>query len=182
MRIIAGDYKGRKLSAPYGERIRPTADKVKGAIFNMIDFEVYDSIVVDLFSGTGNIGLEALSRGAKTCYFCDNARESIEYIKQNVKHCKAEEQAVIMTGDYASLLKRFSDIDIVFLDPPYHKGLYDDCFQRLDEYNVVKNGGLVVAEYDKRQELPESFGPFIQIKNKRYGKTGVAIYEKRDDE
>ena len=101
MRIISGKLKGRRLNTPADQRIRPTTDKVKEAVFSMINGWIdEDSICIDLFSGTGNLGLEAISRGAKTVYFCDNHRESTSLTKSNIRHCGVENQSIILTGDY----------------------------------------------------------------------------------
>ena len=100
MRIITGDFKGRKIEMPTGYDIRPTTEKVKEAMFSIIGQRIYDSVCVDLFSGTGNLGLEALSRGAEKCWFCDNNRESIRLIRQNIANCRAEEWSELVAGDF----------------------------------------------------------------------------------
>lgn len=105
MRIITGEYKGRKLETPRGDDIRPTTDKVKEAIFNLLMHDVYDAVCVDLFTGTGNLGLEALSRGARRCYFCDNARDSLNLAKTNIKKCQASEKAIVLAGTTASVCR-----------------------------------------------------------------------------
>ena len=104
MRIITGDFKGRKIEMPTGYDIRPTTEKVKEAMFSIIGQRIYDSVCADLFSGTGNLGLEALSRGAEKCWFCDNNRESIKLIKQNIANCRAEEWSELVAGDYEKCL------------------------------------------------------------------------------
>ena len=100
MRIITGKYRGRKLETPFGNEIRPTSDKVKESIFNILMCDIEDAVCVDLFAGTGNLGLEALSRGASKCWFCDNERNSIDIIKRNIKYCKADNESIVLTGDY----------------------------------------------------------------------------------
>ena len=123
MRIITGDFKGRKIEMPAGYDIRPTTEKVKEAMFSIIGQDIYDAVCVDLFSGTGNLGLEALSRGAEKCWFCDNNRESIRLIKQNIANCKAEEWSCLVPGDYEKCLMRIKEsgdkVDVFLLDPPY---------------------------------------------------------------
>ncbi|MFR6258344.1 MAG: RsmD family RNA methyltransferase, partial [Anaerovoracaceae bacterium] len=104
MRVISGEYKGRKLAAPADYSIRPTTDKVKEALFSILADRIWGSKVLDLFSGTGNLGIEALSRGAGECVFADNSRESIKLIKENVNHCKAASGASIVAGDYKKVL------------------------------------------------------------------------------
>ena len=109
MRVITGEYRGRKLETPAGYDIRPTSDKVKESIFNLLMGCIDDSVFCDLFAGTGSLGIEALSRGAERCYFCDKSRESIGIIKRNVQHCHAEEKSVILQGDFTKSLSRINE-------------------------------------------------------------------------
>ena len=127
MRIITGDFKGRRLEMPENYNIRPTTEKVQEAVFSIIAGNLEDAVCVDLFAGTGNLGLEALSRGAKKCYFGDNSRESLALIKRNIAMCRAEDRSRVMPGDFEKVLARLGEkdekIDIFFLDPPYREGL-----------------------------------------------------------
>ena len=126
MRVITGEFRGRKLESPDTNDIRPTSDKVKEACFNILMNDIYGSVCCDLFAGTGSLGIEALSRGAERCYFGDNSREAVRLIKTNVAKCGAEERAVIINGDYKKVLKRIPEkVDIFFLDPPYRSGVYN---------------------------------------------------------
>ena len=140
MRIITGDFKGRKIEMPTGYDIRPTTEKVKEAMFSIIGQRIYDSVCADLFSGTGNLGLEALSRGAEKCWFCDNNRESIKLIKQNIANCRAEEWSELVAGDYEKCLLRIKEsgdkVDVFILDPPYKTGLLQQALLAL----VVSDG------------------------------------------
>lgn len=177
MRIITGEYRGRKLETPIGYDVRPTTDKVKEAIFNIIMNEVWDATCIDLFAGTGNLGLEALSRGARKCYFGDNSRESINLIKTNVKKCQAEDKSVIMAGDYSKTLARISEqADVIFLDPPYRDGLYEKCLETIDSLDLLADEGIIVAEHGVRDYVPETVGNLTIIKEKKYGKIMVTIY------
>lgn len=134
MRIIAGEYKGRRITAPEDTNVRPTTGKVKEAIFAMLMNDIYDAVTVDLFAGTGNLGLEALSRGARKCYFGDNSRDSLRLIKENIAHCRAEDKSVVIAGSYEKVLDRINEkADIVLLDPPYKEGLMLKCLQRINE-------------------------------------------------
>ena len=108
MRIIAGEYKGRRITAPEDTSVRPTTGKVKEAIFAMLMNDIYDAVTVDLFAGTGNLGLEALSRGARKCYFGDNSRDSLRLIKENIAHCRAEDKSVVIAGSYEKVLQAFT--------------------------------------------------------------------------
>ncbi|MDD7719006.1 MAG: 16S rRNA (guanine(966)-N(2))-methyltransferase RsmD [Eubacteriaceae bacterium] len=181
MRIITGEYRGRRLESPIGYDVRPTTDKVKEAIFNIIMNDIWDATCVDLFAGTGNLGLEALSRGAKKCYFGDNSRESLNLIKANVKMCRAEDKSVIIAGDYTKTLSRINEkIDIFFLDPPYKDGLYENCLELIDELDLLSEDGIVVAEHGIRDYVPEEIGRLEIIKQRKYGKIMVTIYAEKN--
>lgn len=178
MRIIAGDYKGRRLIAPSDRKVRPTTDKVKEAIFSLSMHYIVDSIIVDLFSGTGNLGLEALSRGAKHCYFCDLSKESLSLVRQNIAICKAEAKSTIIWGDYRNALRKIKEkADIIILDPPYKSGLLADCFDIIGQENLLNLGGIIIAEHGEDLELPDRFGELTRIKQKKYGTVNISIYE-----
>ena len=182
MRIITGEYRGRRLESPAGYDVRPTSDKVKEAVFNIIMNEVWDATCVDLFAGTGNLGLEALSRGAKKCYFGDNSRESINLIRNNVKMCRAEDKSVIIAGDYSKILGRINEkVDIFFLDPPYKDGLYENCLEIIDSLDLLSEEGIIVAEHGVRDYVPETVGSLEIIKERKYGKIMVTIYAKKSE-
>ena len=180
MRIITGDFKGRRLEMPVGKDIRPTTEKVKEAIFSIIAGNIPGAVCVDLFSGTGNLGLEALSRGAEKCYFADNSRESLNLIKRNIEMCRAEEWSVVIPGDYERTLTRLGErgekIDIFFLDPPYREGLYEKCFELIREYDLLAEEGIIVAEHGEREPLPEEIEGYIVLKQKNYGSIAITIY------
>lgn len=180
MRIITGDFKGRRLEMPENNNIRPTTEKVKEAIFSIIAGNLEDAVCVDLFAGTGNLGLEALSRGAEKCYFGDNSRESLALIKRNIEMCRAEEWSVVIPGDFEKILTRLGEkeekIDIFFLDPPYKKGLYERCFELIREYNLLAGEGIIIAEHNIRDVLPEELDGFVKIKERTYGTVAISIY------
>ncbi|MDR3295452.1 MAG: 16S rRNA (guanine(966)-N(2))-methyltransferase RsmD, partial [Clostridiales Family XIII bacterium] len=141
LRIIAGSCRGKRLFTPGGHGIRPTPDKVKGAIFNMIGASQEDAVALDLFSGTGSMGLEALSRGARRCYFCDNSAESLALIRKNAAHCNMEARAKILSGDYMRTLDAIPEkMDVIFIDPPYGSDYYANCLER------VAAAGLLQAD------------------------------------
>ncbi|MDD6043488.1 MAG: 16S rRNA (guanine(966)-N(2))-methyltransferase RsmD [Eubacteriaceae bacterium] len=177
MRIITGEYRGRKLESPIGYDVRPTTDKVKESIFNIIMNHVWGAVCVDLFAGTGNLGLEALSRGAAKCYFGDNSRDSINLIKTNVKKCNAESKSVIIAGDYSKTLGRINEkIDIFFLDPPYKDGLYENCLETIESLDLLSEEGIIVAEHGVRDYVPQQVGKLEILKQRKYGKIMVTIY------
>lgn len=185
MRIITGKLRGRKLAAPQDRQVRPTSDKVKEAIFSMIAAHIGDGCVcADVFSGTGNLGLEAISRGASRVYFGDKSRESIRLIRENIKYCGVEEQAVIFAGDYRNTLSRIREtVNIFFLDPPYGENLLIPCIEAISKQNLLSPGGVVIAEHDSKDALPDFIGSLQKIKEKKYGRIGVTLYaEESTDE
>ena len=180
MRIITGDFKGRRLEMPENNSIRPTTEKVKEAIFSIIAGNLEDAVCVDLFAGTGNLGIEALSRGAEKCYFADNSRESLALIKRNIEMCRAEEWSVVIPGDFEKVLTRLGEkgekIDILFLDPPYKKGLYERCFELIREYELLADEGIIIAEHNVRDALADEISGFEKIKERTYGTIAISIY------
>ena len=149
MRVIAGKYKGRKLFSPEDSSVRPTTDKVKEACFSILTNDIYDARVLDLFAGSGGLGIEALSRGASYCLFADASRKSLNLVKQNLDHCKVEEETRIAAGDYSKVLKslagriedgREEPFDIILLDPPYDAGFLDEVFRLIAEGDILAAG------------------------------------------
>ena len=177
MRIITGEYKGRRLETPKDNSVRPTSDKVKEAIFSIIAFDVAESVCVDLFAGTGNLGLEALSRGAQRCYFGDKSRESIALVRRNVNSCGAQEKSIILLGEYQKVLSSLKEqADLFFLDPPYRKGLMIDCIEKIAQGGLLRQNGLIVAEHSKDEVLPDIISGFSKLKERKYGTIIISIY------
>lgn len=177
MRIIAGDYKGRRLHAPLDNQIRPTSDKVKEAVFSILSNDIYKSNVLDLFGGTGNLGLEAISRGAEHCWFSDNSRDSLRLIKENINYCRADKKATVIPGDFRKVLSNLDvSMNIIFLDPPYNKNMLGECFSLIHEYHLLAEGGLIVAEHRKEEKLPEHMESFSKLKERKYGTVVISIY------
>ena len=177
MRIIAGDLKGRKLETPLDKKVRPTTDKVKEAMFSILMNNTYGRVFCDLFAGTGNLGLEAISRGAKFCYFGDSSNESIRLIKSNIEHCKVTGDARIIHGDYTRTLDNIPEkVDVFLVDPPYNKGLIDTVMEKIAQNSLLAEDGLIVVEHPKEEVLEESYGPYNLIKEKRYGRVVLSIY------
>ena len=172
--------KGRKIEMPSGYDIRPTTEKVKEAMFSIIGQDVYDANVCDLFSGTGNLGLEALSRGAEKCWFCDSNRESIALIKRNIANCRAEEWSEIIPGDFEKCLLRIKEsrekVNIFILDPPYKKGLYDKCFGLIRELDLLAEDGIIVAEHKREDLFPDELEGFVKLKDRNYGTITLSVY------
>ena len=185
MRVIAGKYKGRKLNSPDDSSVRPTTDKAKEALFSILTNEIYGARVLDLFAGTGGLGIEALSRGASYCLFADSSRRSLDLIRSNLAHCAVEEETRVAAGDYAKVLKnlarRIEDgleepFDIILLDPPYDAGYLNKAFRLIAEGGILAEDGLIVAEHRKHEELPEVLYGFTRTKERRYGVVKLSIY------
>jgi 16S rRNA (guanine(966)-N(2))-methyltransferase RsmD len=194
MRVIAGIYKGRRLISPTGSGIRPTSDKVKGAIFNMLGESVVDATVVDLFAGTGALGVEALSRGAKKCWFCDLSADSAALLQRNLTALGIGGEGVTLRDDFRRALRVIAGasakpasggVDLVFVDPPYDKGYYGEVMRALLIHDMISPGGLVVLESAADARVAgngRAFPGFGGIKSKRYGHTAVDIYERIADD
>lgn len=175
MRVITGTAKGRRLITLEGEDIRPTADKVKGAIFNSIQFDIEGRTVLDLFAGSGQLGIEALSRGAQKAVFIDLSRKAIQVVNENLEHCNLKENATVFNGDSLSYLKTTREkFDIIFIDPPYSKQLTAKALPLA--LSVINEGGIIVCETASDEELPDKIGSFSIVKCDRYSKTKLTIY------
>ena len=181
MRVITGEFKGRKLETPIGDEIRPTSDKVKESIFNLLMNDTYDRVFCDLFCGTGSLGIEALSRGASRCYFIDHSRDSIRITNHNIRSCGAEDRAIVLTGEYDRSLARIHEkVDVFLLDPPYHEGLYENCLRRIDELDLLSMEGIIIAEHGTRDSVPEEAGSLVKVRERRYGRIMLSIYRHRE--
>ena len=181
MRIISGSARGRRLIAPEGMDVRPTTDKVKESLFSIIQFELADAAVLDLFAGTGQLGLEALSRGAASAVFVDASGKSLATVKKNVELCGFTDRARLVSGDsLAWLNRREGTYDIVFLDPPYHKGLCDKALALLPP--LLSDRAVVICETQGDETLPESFGDYFLYREYRYSAIKLSVYRKTDTE
>ena len=177
MRIISGSARGRKLFSPEGMDVRPTTDKVKESLFNIIQFELSGAAVLDLFAGTGQLGLEALSRGAAKAVFVDSSGKSLAVVKKNAELCGFSDNARLVRSDAFSYLSRAEErFDIVFLDPPYHNGLCVKAFELLP--SVLAEGACVICETQADEPLPETFGAFALYKEYRYSAIRLSVYRR----
>ncbi len=177
MRIIAGELKGRKLEMPLDKQIRPTSGKVKEALFSMVGPTLDGDIVIDLFSGTGSLGLEAISRGASKVYFGEKSREGIRLTSKNISNCKVEDRCVLIQGDWEYVLDQIHEpADIIFIDPPYQAGLMESCLEKIWQRKLLAEDGIIAAEHDVRQTLPETIGGFSIWKVRKYGSTLITLY------
>lgn len=177
MRIIAGEFKGRKLESPKDDSVRPTADKVKEAMFSILQNYIYDGVFCDLFAGSGGLGLEAVSRGAKKVYFCDIAASSIEVLNKNIETCRAEEKSVVFRGDFKTFLNSIDDkIDVFLLDPPYRIGYIEEAMKVIKDMDLLAEEGIIVAEHPKEENFQDEIYGFKKIKEKKYGRLVLSIF------
>lgn len=175
MRVITGTARGRKLKTLEGLEVRPTTDMVKEAVFSIIQFRVPCASFLDVFAGCGQIGIEALSRGATKAVFVDSSRQSQEVIKENLNTTGLMKQARVIADDAVSFLAHAADrYDIVFLDPPYDGGFAERVLPLLER--VLAPGGIVLYEHRLQEQLPEQAGGLVLKKNYRYGKIAVTTY------
>lgn len=176
MRVISGKYKGKKLIGFDIDGTRPTMDRIKESLFGMIQNNLRDSVVLDLFAGSGSLGIEAISNGANMCYFVDKEQELIKIIKQNISNMN--EKINLLKSDYSSALKQFKSdnikFDIVFLDPPYKMNLINDCLDKIYEYKLLNENGIIVCEYENESVNNDNFE---LLKYKKYGSKKVSIYK-----
>ncbi len=179
MRVITGKARGIQLKTPDGMLTRPTADRVKEALFSIIQFELPGARVLDLFGGTGQLGIEALSRGAKRCTFVDAREDACKLIRENLKRTKLDADAAVVRSDYLDYLKRCREkYDIILLDPPYAEVFLENALKQIAEIDILQSGGIIVAERPLEKELPWEFEGFTRSRDYKYGKTLLAIYRK----
>ena len=179
MRVITGKARGVTLKTPEGMATRPTTDRVKEALFSIIQFDIPCARVLDLFGGTGQLGIEALSRGAKSAVFVDAGEPACRLIKENLKRTKLEMDAKVVRADYLEYLKRCREtFDIVFLDPPYAEVFLENALKKLTEIDILESGGIIVAERPVGKDLPWDFPGFTRSKDYKYGNTLLTLYRK----
>lgn len=176
MRVITGKARGASLATLPGEATRPTGAKVKEGIFSALQFEMEGARVFDMFAGTGQMGIEALSRGASHCVFAENSREAAELVRSNLMKTRLFEDAEVFQGDAFLRAARFKEasLDIVFVDPPYRQGLSLKALEALD--GKVSPGGCVVVETSSEEELPETVGGLSAARTYRYSSVKVTVY------
>ncbi len=180
MRVISGSSKRRSLRSLKGLELRPTPDRVREAIFNIIAGELPGRMVLDLFAGSGTLGIEALSRGAKEAVFIEAHLETTRILKENLESCQFRERGTVIRGRVEAgiklLGKRRESFDLIFLDPPYEKALIARTLKALSPSNILKPGSLVVAQHSPREKFPEASGRLILEDQRRYGETLVSFF------
>lgn len=181
MRVISGIARGLKLESPEGDKTRPTLDRVKEALFSMLLPYLNGAMVLDLFAGTGALGIEALSRGADKSYFIDNSKEAIRVINSNVSAAKFVGSSTVLKTDAIEFLKNCDlKFDIIFLDPPYANGLYETAINLISKNKILNKDGVIVIEQDLDTPFVNSFGDVFEVlKEKRYGRVGITVLKWR---
>lgn len=179
MRVISGSERGKTLKTPEGAKTRPTADRVKEALFSIIQFELPGANVLDLFGGTGQLGIEALSRGAKGAVFVDSDKNACNLIRENLKRTNFLEQGVVLCSDAFSYLRRCGEkFNIIILDPPYAEDFLENALKIITEIDILRSGGIIVTERPLGKELSMEFAGFARSKDYKYGNTLLALYKK----
>ena len=182
MRVITGTARGRKLKELSGLETRPTTDKVKESLFNIIQFDIEGRRVLDLFGGTGQLGIECLSRGAASCTFVDIRKEAAALIRENVALCGFQDRSRVVQGDYLAFLTGCREkFDLVFLDPPYNKGILEKALETIAKIDIMTENGIIVCESAAESVLPELEGPYEKGREYRYGKIKLTLYHRTVD-
>jgi len=179
VRVVAGRAKGIALKTPSGMLTRPTADRVKEAMFSIIQFDLPGASVLDLFGGTGQLGIEAVSRGAKSATFVDNREDACRLIRENLKRTGMEKESRVVRMDYMDFLKRNREkYDIVLLDPPYAEEYLENSLKMITEIDILQSGGIIIAERPLGKDLSLDFEGFERSRDYKYGTTLLAVYRK----
>ena len=174
MRVITGSARGRRLKTPENYDIRPTTDNVKEALFNILQFDIEGRRVLDLFAGTGQLGIECLSRGSREAVFVDESRDAVKIIRDNLKTCGFT--APVLQQNSLAFLETCGKFDIIFIDPPYDADLYGKVLNLINSVDILSDGGIIICEARKEKELPDMTAPYAKLKERCYGKVKLCIY------
>lgn len=179
MRVIAGRAKGTALKTPEGSLTRPTAERVKEALFNILQFELPDARVLDLFGGTGQLGIEALSRGAQSAVFVDARKQACALIRENLSRTRFTDAGLVVCSDYLRYLQHCAQrFDIILLDPPYAEVFLENALKMITEIDILQTGGIIAAERPLGKALPSDLAGFTRSRDYRYGKILLTFYRK----
>jgi 16S rRNA (guanine966-N2)-methyltransferase len=185
MRIISGTSKGRKLVTPKSQSLRPTSDRVKESIFNILREEIEGRMVLDLFAGTGNLGIEALSRGAKKAIFVEKGKHALWLIQRNLAQFGLEGRFEILPMDanraIGTLKRRGKRFDLIFMDPPYEKGLIEKTFMKLSSDRIYHRDSILVVEHHRRERLPHIINGWNLIRQRQMGETVISFLTPQED-
>ena len=180
MRVITGKARGIQLKTPEGMLTRPTADRVKEALFSIINFDIPDASVLDLFGGTGQLGIEALSRGASGTVFVDHGEDACRIIRENLRRTGFTPKASVVRADYMDYLNRCSEqFGIILLDPPYAEVFLENALKRITEIDILQSGGIIIAERPFGKELTWDSEKLLRSKDYKYGKTLLTVFRKK---
>ena len=175
MRVITGTARGRRLITLEGNDVRPTTDRVKEALFSIVQFELEGRRVLDLFAGSGQLGIEALSRGAASAIFVDRSKKAADVVKANLSSTGLSKNASVFCGDSLAFLKTFSSkFDVAFLDPPYSTGILQQALELVPR--VMEKSGAILCEAPPTEKMPEKVGEFTLVKKYKYGKVSLFLY------
>ena len=184
MRIIAGTARNRRIETPKGKNTRPTLDRVRENLFNILQTRIPDSAVLDLFSGSGALSFEAISRGAARAVLCDTDRDANRAERKNAEMLGFSDQTEIYCCDWKTVVRYMVDrgeqFDLVFLDPPYHQKFLENALKRISEIDILKSGAIIVCERPAEKTLPDRYDGLRRIKDYRYGRTGITLYRAVD--
>lgn len=178
MRVITGSARGRRLKTPDNYDIRPTTDNVKEALFNIIQFDIEGRRVLDLFAGTGQLGIECLSRGAEDVVFVDESSAAVKIVKENLKTCALK--GTVLQTDALSFLRSCGRFDLVFIDPPYDSDVYEAVLKTINSVDILSDGGIIICEARRDRALPEMIAPYKKLSEYTYGKVKLCKYIKQD--
>lgn len=180
MRIVSGELKNRKIKSREGRETRPTLERIKESIFSIIDNKIVDSRFLDLYAGTGNIAIEALSRGAKRAILIENDKEALRIIIDNLNSLGLDSRARAYKNDVfraIEILERKNEkFDIIFLDPPYKENLSTGTIEKLSEHNLLQNGGIIISEHSVYEKMPDKIGRYVKYDERNYNKKIVTFY------
>ena len=183
MRVIAGKARGVQLKTPDGMATRPTADRVKEALFSILHFDLPGAKILDLFGGTGQLGIEALSRGAASAVFVDEREAACALIKENLRRTRLSEQATVVRSDYQAFLRCCKEkFDIIILDPPYSEVFLENSLKMITEIDILQSGGIIATECPFGKELPARCSDIVRVKEYKYGQTMIALYRSKGSE
>lgn len=182
MRVVSGKARGLQLKTIESESTRPTKDMVKEALFSILMSQTPEAIFLDLFAGSGAVGIEALSRGAEKAYFADCNPACIKIIQDNLERARMKDDSFVFCGDYLSMLDKIKEVkfDIIFIDPPYNKGLGINAIERISSYDLLKIDGVLVFETDEVEEIPDIIGRYERFKDKKYGRNVLNFYKRKE--
>ena len=178
MRVITGIARGKRLKSLSGNDVRPTTDKVKEGIFSAIQFDIEGRRFLDMFAGSGQMGIEALSRGAESALVVDNSKKAVEIIKENIAACGFQKEISVRKGDYSEVLTKGAEYDVIFLDPPYASELLAKAIELIVKFDILSKDGIIVCETERDKRLIELDAPYSKGREYLYGKSKITIYRK----